>query len=55
MQPDSEKLRNIKKMPIPENTKALQSFLGLMNYFKRFILHYRTISYPLRNLPHKDS
>ncbi|XP_047129486.1 uncharacterized protein LOC124809435 [Hydra vulgaris] len=42
-------------MPTPENTKALQSFFGLMNYFKRFILRYSTITYPLRNLLHKDS
>ncbi|XP_065664400.1 uncharacterized protein LOC136086061 [Hydra vulgaris] len=55
MQPDPEKHDNIKNMPLPENTKSLQSFLGLMNYFKRFILHHSTITYPLQKLLNKDS
>ena len=47
MQPDPEKIENIKNMPKTENTKALQSFLGFMNY--------STITYPLRNLLHQKS
>ena len=55
MHPDPEKLDQIKNMAAPEDTKALQSFLGLMNYFKRFIPQYSTITYPLRQLLHKDT
>ena len=55
MHPDPEKLDEIKHMPVPENAKALQSFLGLMNYFKRFIPSYSTLTYPLRRLLHKNT
>ena len=55
MQPDPEKINEIKNMPLPEDTKALQSFLGLMNYFKRFIPQYSTTTHPLRELLHKDT
>ena len=50
IQPNPDKLEEIKSTPPPENAKALQSFLGLMNYFKRFIPQYSTITYPLRQL-----
>lgn len=55
MHPDPEKIEEIKHMPIPEDAKALQSFLGLMNYFKRFIPQYSTLTHPLRKLLHKDT
>ena len=42
-------------MSAPEDTKALQSFLGLMNYFKRFIPQYSTLTHLLRQLLHKDT
>ena len=55
MHPDPQKLEEIKDMPEPEDVKALQSFLGLMNYFKRFIPQYSTLTYPLRKLLHKNT
>ena len=55
MHPDPDKLNEIKTMPAPEDVKALQSFLGLMNYFKRFIPQYSTLTHPLRKLLHKDT
>ena len=53
MHPDPAKLDEIKNMPAPEDVKALQSFLGLMNYFKRFIPQYSTLTHPLRQLLRK--
>lgn len=53
MHPDPQKLDEIKQIPEPEDVKALQSFLGLMNYFKRFIPKYSTLTHPLRKLLHK--
>ena len=54
MHPDPQKLDEIKHMPEPEDVKALQSFLGLMNYFKRFIPKFSTVTHPLRKLLHKQ-
>ena len=55
IKPNPLKLQEIRNTPVPENTKALQSFLGLMNYFKRFIPNYSTLTYPLRQLLRKDN
>ena len=41
-------------MPAPENKKALQSFLGLTNYMKRFIHDYSTQTHHLRELLQVD-
>ena len=49
MQPDEENIAEIRNMPLPEDAKLLQSFLGLVNYFKRFISDYGTITYPLKH------
>ena len=35
--PDPERARAIKDMPAPDNVTALQSFLGLANYYQSFI------------------
>lgn len=40
---------------MPENIKALRNFLGLMNYFVRFIHDYSKLTHPLRNLLKKGN
>ena len=55
VKPNPQKVAEIEKTPGPENIKALRSFLGLMNYFKRFIPKYSTITHPLRNLLRNDT
>lgn len=54
---DSSKFEDINKCPRPQNAKEVQSFLGLMNYFRDFIPHFARISRPLdelRNISGKD-
>lgn len=41
--------------PIPKKTVELQRFLGLANYFRRFIKNYSIKAKPLQNLLRKDS
>jgi hypothetical protein len=36
--------------PVPENAHDVRSFLGLVNYFQKFIEHYSEIAVPLTNL-----
>lgn len=47
-----DKLKNAKR---PCNVKELQSFLGLTNYYRRFIKDYTTVVSPLFNLLRKDA
>src|SRR3954447_21463224 len=51
---DPKKVEVVKKWPQPKNLKDLQSFLGLCNYYRRFILDYSQVAAPLTDLTHKD-
>ena len=55
MKPSTNKINAISNADRPENQKAVRSFLGLVNYLKRFIPEYSTMTYPLRQLLKKDS
>jgi len=50
---DESKVEAIKTYPRPSNVKELRSFLGLCNYWKRFVCSYSAISHPLRVLLQK--
>jgi hypothetical protein len=52
---DPKKVLSIKEWPQPRNLKELQSFLGLCNYYRRFIADYSRIATPLTDLTHKDT
>ena len=41
---DKHKITNVLNFPIPKTTKDLQSFLGLMNFFRDFIPNFSKIS-----------
>lgn len=45
----------INKMPIPSNITELKAFVGMVNYFGRFIQNVSTILYSLIKLLHKNS
>ena len=51
---DQDKITSIQDWPTPKNLKQLQSFLGLANYYRRFIQNYSTIAVPLTALTRKD-
>ncbi|XP_039757383.1 uncharacterized protein K02A2.6-like [Pararge aegeria] len=50
LHPDSEKLKAIHEIPTPKDVTQLKSFLGLINYYGRFIPNLSTILYPLHAL-----
>ena len=50
IQIDTSKIEVIKTYEAPKNLKQLQSFLGLTNYWRRFICSYSAITQPLREL-----
>ena len=54
MKPDPEKIEEIRETPVPGNKKALQSFLGLTNYMKRFMHNDSIQTYHLLDLLQED-
>jgi hypothetical protein len=50
---DPDKIEAVKTFPSPNSTKELQSFLGLSNYYRRFIYQYADIARPLTKLLRK--
>ena len=44
------KIEAITKVPVPQNVKQLQSFLGLVNYYTKFIPNMSSIRQPLNRL-----
>ena len=51
---DKNKLQSIFEWPTPRNLKELQSFLGLCNFYRRFIKDFALIMEPLRPLLKKN-
>jgi hypothetical protein len=47
---DPHKVDAIKQWPVPTDVSALRSFLGLANYYRRFIRCYSDLALPLTNL-----
>ena len=53
IQPDSSKVKAILEWPRPTTVKELQSFLGIINYYRRFIKDLAKIASPLYQLTKK--
>ena len=49
-----EKIAAIMQPPMPRNVQQLRSFLGLLNYYRKFLLNLATIIQPLNDLLEKD-
>ena len=47
-----KKVEAIRDAPAPENQQQLRSFLGMINYYSKFISNYSTITHPLNELLH---
>ena len=50
---DPVKVEGITKWPEPRNKKDLQSFLGFVNFYRRFIKDFAKIAQPLHKLTGK--
>jgi hypothetical protein len=47
LKPDPEKIEVINKWPTPSTVQHVRQFLGLANYFRKFIARYSIIAKPL--------
>uniref|UniRef100_A0A183CJ15 RNA-directed DNA polymerase n=1 Tax=Globodera pallida TaxID=36090 RepID=A0A183CJ15_GLOPA len=52
---DMDKMRPITEFPTPRSKKALQSFLGFLAYYRKFIYGFGAIAAPLYGLLKKDA
>ncbi|RWR99132.1 enzymatic polyprotein, partial [Dinothrombium tinctorium] len=55
VKPDRSKIEKVENFKAPKNLKQLLSFLGLVNYYRRFIKNIAEIEHPLRQLTRKDA
>ena len=55
LHPSPEKIRAIKDAPEPQNVTELKSFLGLLNYYSKFLPNLSILLSPLYRLLQKDS
>ena len=52
---DTSKIEAVQNYPIPENVKALRSFLGLSGYYRKHIFNYSKIARPLHKLTKREA
>ncbi len=53
--PDTSKIVSITNYPEPQNVKQLMSFLGLVNYYRKFVRRFAEIAHNLTELTKKSS
>ena len=53
--PSPSKVEAVKRAPVSINITELRSFLGLINYYHKFLPQFSTTLAPLYQLLHKDS
>ena len=52
--PDPAKTEAVSSHPTPKDAKELRQFLGLSNYYRRFVANYSKIAEPLHKLLRKE-
>ena len=55
IKPDPHKIHAVEKTPAPTSLPELRSFLGMLNYFQRFVPHFADRSLPLTDLTKGDA
>ncbi|GBG92405.1 hypothetical protein CBR_g55340 [Chara braunii] len=55
IKPEDCKIATIRDWPTPRTLTELRSFLGLANYYRKFVRNFSTIAAPLRRLQRKET
>jgi len=52
---EKEKVQGVIEWPVPKSVKDVQKFLGLANYYKRFVKDFAKIARPLHEMTRKEN
>ena len=50
----ADKVQAIKEFGVPRNVTEVRSFLGMANYYRKFIRDFSSLAYPLTQLTKKS-
>ncbi|GBM25793.1 Retrovirus-related Pol polyprotein from transposon 17.6 [Araneus ventricosus] len=53
--PSEDNIQRVTKFPVPQNVKQVQSYLGMMNYFRHLIFNYAEVVETIVNLTRKGT
>jgi hypothetical protein len=51
---DPEKIEAIREWPVPKNVIEVKSFMGLVGYYRMFIVGFSRIAHPITSLQRKE-
>ena len=52
---DPERIKAIEQIPLPHNKKGMQSFMGTINFVRRFVLDFAQTVKPLQQMVKKNA
>ena len=52
---EKEKVQGVIEWPVPKSMKDMQKFLGLANYYRRFVKDFAKIARPLYEMTRKEN
>lgn len=55
IQPDPEKVKVIQEYPAPTSVKEVRAFMGLTNYYRKFVKGFAQVASPLHDLTKKGA
>jgi len=55
LQPDPDKIKVVQEYPIPRTVKDVRAFMGLANYYRKFVKDFAKIASPLHELTKKGT
>ena len=55
IQPDPEKIKVVQEYPVPSTVKDVRAFMGLTNYYRKFVKDFAHIASPLHDLTKKGA
>ena len=55
IQPDSDKLKSVRTWPVPKAKEEVQSFLGFVSYYRRYVQNFASLAEPLIALTRKHA
>ena len=50
---EEEKMVGVLNWPVPKTVRDVRKFLGLANYYRRFVKDFAKLAWPLNNLTRK--